>query len=481
MDDIHSEKSVVDEKFRKNTYRNLLPIRLFNYWLNKLFSEKPNISVIDKNGKDNEEGVKRIWNILERSNFRDVIAKYLSKKSLGEGYGALTFHLVEDIKYGTIPIFKVAEGVVRYNSFLETTTEIQVVERLTRGIVPILRIKTYGKMVDKITYELGDNFNLNSYEGSDKKDIENLLKTSKNFVHNFGFVRAIIFRNRVDDNHYDYGQNDLNGFEDFIDNIDLTNNRALNEIDQNTTHISRTLATGTILGDEDKFINGTFENQNGMVKEMYSTLDTEEGLDSVVIGGTITLSNLRETIREMIGELDQMTGIQVGYDSLGKTNDTSTKSNMIGDPAHKEASLRKLVEEEFWTKALYIAIELDKKENGNIWNNIESISFKPRINDFRTKIEMLNNIDKISKYYPLKEMYKEMLDVSPQVAQDMIDNKEKEMKKYMVSALPAINGNIPQNLSVDFDWAETIEKEQLEEDDQVVNENEKGVDNEKDN
>ncbi|MFV0535635.1 MAG: hypothetical protein ACK5MR_18605 [Cumulibacter sp.] len=64
---------------------------------------------------------------------------------------------------------------------------------------------------------------------------------------------------------------------------------------------------------------------------------------------------------------------------------------------------------------------------------------------------MLEQIDKIAKYYPLKDMYVEMLDVSPQIAEDMVDNKEKEIKSKMVSALPAINGNLPQNIKVPFD------------------------------
>ncbi|MFV0535634.1 MAG: hypothetical protein ACK5MR_18600, partial [Cumulibacter sp.] len=59
------------------------------------------------------------------------------------------------------------------------------------------------------------------------------------------------------------------------------------------------------------------------------------------------LSNLQENLIAKITELDQLTGIQVGYDATGKTNDTTHKTSMIGDPAHREASLRKSVEEEF--------------------------------------------------------------------------------------------------------------------------------------
>lgn len=477
LESIHSEKSIIDEKFRKNTYKRVLPLRIYNYWLNKLFSEKMNIVALDKNGAPISKAEKRIANIFKRSNFRDVVSKYLAKKSMGEGYGAITVKLAADTLTGKpIPIFAVAEGVVKYNTYMETDTSVTVIEDIARGIVPLIRIKEYGKNIDRISYDVAEGFSIDSYEGDDKGDIQKLLKKSQEFVHNYGFVRAVIFRNRVDDKHYDYGQNDLNGFWDLVDNIDLTNNRLSNEIDQNTTHISRTLSSGTILGVDDESYSEDFENQMGMIKETYRSIDTEEGVDSVVIQGDITLSNLQENLIAKITELDQLTGIQVGYDATGKTNDTTHKTSMIGDPAHREASLRKSVEEEFWTKIAEICMKIDSIKSH--WKGVEELSIRPRVNDFRTKSIMLEQIDKIAKYYPLKDMYVEMLDVSPQIAEDMVDNKEKEIKSKMVSALPAINGNLPQNIKVPFDWAEEVEEPAPEMGEQETDE---GDNNETDN
>ncbi len=445
-----------EELFRKDTYKKVLPIRLYNYWLNKLFSEKPNFVALEQNGTANKEAIQRAFDIMERSNFRDVVAKYLGKKSKGEGYGAITLHLVDDYKGGKIPLFRVAEGVVKYNSFLETDQQVQVIENLNRGIVPLIRVKTYGTKIDTLSYELGDNFNIDNYDGDDKEDIKRLLNKTKKIVHNLGFVRALVFRNRVDDEHYDYGQNDLNGYEDLITNIDITNNRMLNEIDKNSTHISRTLSTGSILNPSGSF-GEAFTNQEGMIKETFRTIDTEEGVDSVVIQGDITLGNLLETIQAKVAELDQITGIQIGYDAMGKTNDTNSKVDKIGDPAHKEATLRKEVETTFWSKVFLLLSKLDPKKE--IWEKIERIEFVPRLNDFRNKAMMMENIDKIAKYYPLKDMYVEMLDVSANIAEQMVDAKEEEIKQKIVSALPVLNGNLPQNVQVDFGWGETVEKQ----------------------
>ena len=470
----YSKDSVIDEKFRDNLYAKILPIRLQNYWLNKLWSNRPNLIVLDKGGDFNKEATKRMFKILEHSSFTELISKYNSIKSSGLGYGVLTIDFKKDYEGNLIPYIQIADGIIRYNTYKETETYIEVINRFQRGIpdlnIPYIVITRYGINENTQTQKVDEealNLELNGKEltSSQKKEIKNINEGYNNVIkHNFGFVPAQVFRNRVEGEYYEYGQNDLNGFWDWIKNIDLANNRLNNEIDKNTTHLATTMSTGVVLGndflDEDED-EDEWSSLDGTVKVSHRTYDTEEGVNAVIINGDITIEKLDPIIAGKIMRLDQMTGIQVGYDQEGKTNDTMAKSSTIGDPAYREAKRRKQVEKEFWSRVMTKISLMDP--NREPWENIDEISFEPRINDYREKLDVLNNIDKLSKYLPLENIYMQMFDITQNVAREMVEQKEDEINKYKVSALPIFNGNVPGNLEIDnMDWATTPEPEEVE-------------------
>lgn len=462
IDSDYSKDSVIDPSFRKDNYKKFLPERLFKFRQQKLFSSLPNVIALNKEGEPIPEVSKRIIDIMKRSNFFETTAKYLSKKSKGIGYGAITIKMVDDFKGGEIPFFQVAESIIRYNTFMETDEFIETIEKLNRGIIPLLRVKRYGVNIDVLSYRLASDFDINNYEGDDKQDIKKLLATTKEIVHNNGFVRAAVFRNRVDDEHFEYGQNDWNGFDGLLKNIDLLQNRIFNDVDKKSSYISRTIPLGaTIDGsiDDDALeFDEVFSNQEGTVKEVFRTIDTEEGVDSILVPGDLALKELGELANEKIIELDQVQGVQYGYDGVGKTNDTNSKVDMVGDPAFRQAQLWALEEENFWTKLFWKVAMFDK--NFPEWKKLDHLEIKPRLQDFRTKSMMMENIDKLSKYYSLKDLYIQMLDVQPDIAQALVDAKETEVKEKMISALPIMNGNLPQNIEVDFGWGKIVKPEE---------------------
>lgn len=455
--EIHSTESVVDENFRKNTYKTILPIRANQYWLTKLFSKLPNIDALGKGGKPDKKAIKRMSDIQKVSEWNDMISKYMSKKSL-EGYGAVVGRLVKDWKGETIPRIEVVEGVVSYDSFQGTDKFIEVIEKLTRGIYPILRVHTYGTTQDKLHYEL-DGMSINDVDKDDRKDIEKVLEETEIINHNLGFVRAKVFRNRTDAKHYDYGQTDLNGYEEQIDNLDITHNRLNFEIDTNSSHISRTLESGNIIGGDfggQSNVGSQFDNQKGTIKETYRTLDTAEGVDSVLIEGSITLDNLRAELKEKLRELYLDLEMQTSYDAEGKTNDTTAKVDKIGDQALKGASYRQLREKEFWTGCFEMLAKLDMthQKGMEIWKDIEEISVVPRINDFRMQTIIMDKIDKLAKFIPLDLLFTDAYDISPSTALEMVNKKETEMTNKLVGFLAGANGNLPQNIEVPFGFGE---------------------------
>jgi len=68
-------------------------------------------------------------------------------------------------------------------------------------------------MKDTIHYEQGENFQYGESDSAENKaDIEKILKETETDSHNLGFMRAKVFRNRVNALHYDYGRPDLHGY-----------------------------------------------------------------------------------------------------------------------------------------------------------------------------------------------------------------------------------------------------------------------------
>lgn len=103
-------------------------------------------------------------------------------------------------------------------------------------------------------------------------------------------------------------------------------------------------------------------------------------------------------------------------------------------------------------------MKLDKHK---AWEKVDKFLIKPRIQDYRQKTLMIENIDKLAKILPIKDIFIDMLDISPQDAENMVQDKEQEAHDNLVSALPILNGNLPQNVEVDFGWGTTKEPEPM--------------------
>ena len=466
----YSDESVIPVSFQNNTYEKTMPMFIENYWLTKLFSHRPNINVITKSGGFSKIAVKRIERIMRQSNWADMTAKYMSKKA-HIGFGANVIHLVQNRMGETIPRIEVVEGVVRYNEFLGEDGGIEVIEKLTRGTFPILRITSYGKLQDSLRFETNGVSVNNIKDKKEQEEINKLLNITKKIVHNYGFVRASIFRNRSgtneeESNSWSYGRPHLAGFEDKVFNLDLVLNRINTEVDLNSTHIEVNVASGSVIGsgiskEIKTSLDNKVEEKSGTVKINYRTIETDDGIDSTIIPGEPNPTPLRLELKERLRELYLDLGVQSTYDSEGKTNDTNAKVDKVGDQAHKEATLRTQQEVEYWSNLFEMAMAIDVLTgNGEFWKDVESVQIKPRMNDFRTKIEMMDKIDKLIKILPLNEIFEKMFDISSDEALEMVNQKELEVKDKVVAFLGVSNGNLPQNIQVDFGWGTVVEKEE---------------------
>lgn len=469
-------------------YSKTYPIKVEKYWFRKLYGSTPAIT-FKKNGE-----------IIRDINFYKYIPEYklitflkrVEGKIIKEGRSIATIDVIIN-NYGERNISLNIGDEVVWSEKYDQEIFIQTIRNVQRGTFPIIQFITYGTHRDIVEYRKLDEsfakslgiepFDYSNLSKDENKKLNKDLENKSYINHNLGIVRAQVFTNNVNHLHWNGRPEIEPAIWDRIRRMDYIYSRIYTKIDLETTHLAIFKDEGSSLGGEDvsKLKNSLSKDvktrQAGATKISFIDNENADGIDSTVLEGSPDIKSLSEWFEREEIAVDKLLGISDDYNSLGKTNDTESKSDKVGDSANLEGNNRQHDREQqikiFVKKIAFIL--------GEEFKNIDEIEVDIIIRDYRKQMQMLKYAGEISKILTHKTMLREIFGMSEQQAEQEMITKEEEIHTSLTSFLSNNNGNLSENIKFIKDL-KFIDYEKIEEQENNNNfNNENNTNNENEN
>lgn len=460
MDDISYQKDKpkhsVIHKYN-NMFSIIYPEKLKRYWKRKLYGSLPSFVFKIKD------------EVIEDISFYD----YIEKKDLIEFFQRLETKLIEDgvavvvidkiFEDDKPKIFLNVEDVIIWSESRSEEKYIQTIGNVNKGTIPLIEIRTYGKLQDTITYQKDEN---HPYTAEELKEVDSLIDYKQTLTHNSGIIRACVFTNNIDNKNWN-GRPDITPeIQQRIDFLDLLYSRIRTEVELRTTSLYKNLEVGASVGgyEEDQKIDkkaAEEEVQSMMIGDLKMIEFEASNMDDVnfeIIQNAPELKSLTDKLNEEEMNVDRLLGISDDYDGGGKTNDVEAKVDRVGDSAQMESISRsnyRQAQLSIVVKKILLILGIDNAKN------IE-VLVKLQITDYRKKMALLKANPQLINELPTEEKLIEVFGWDEKTAKDMVEKKEKQIHKNLGSFLASNNNNLPagmENLKdLDFVDYERIDK-----------------------